>query len=523
MNLVIVHHHLNRGGVTQVILNHLRALRHAGVDGAYERIVVVYGGRRTGWPEASEPALERVELEVVPSIDYDSVVSVEADTPYQDMLAMLKRRSLSPELTLLHVHNHTLGKNVAWPAALSRLAADGYRMLLQLHDFAEDFRPENYRHQVAFYENRGTSMQEVYFQAPHVDYAVLNSRDRTILRSAGFAGEKLAWLPNPVHSFPELPDRIEARRKLREVFDVAPEERYILYPVRGIRRKNVGELVLWSAIAPGPTTFGITLAPLNPAELAPYEQWEALAEELQLPCKFDVGGNAGLSFSENLAAADAIINTSVAEGFGLVFLEAWLTGNLLIGRDLPEISADFKAAGLQLDTLADALWVPRRSPIGQRELFSEANYRQRIEELFDQVLTDFGQPALGVEAIQQQLDERLAADWIDFALLTVEAQTEVIRAAAGDRELADAIVEKNAHVMRPLCEHEVDYAATIQANAEIVLSRFSLKETGERLHERYELLQGQEPGPVTALRTADQILQEFVKLERLHPVRLESV
>ncbi|MBA2117198.1 hypothetical protein [Bremerella alba] len=522
MNLVIVHHHLNRGGVTQVILNHLRALHEAGATDIFDRIVVLYGGRATGWPDQAEPALEGVQLVSIPSIDYDTVTAVGEEAPYRATSEVLKKLELAPEETLLHVHNHTLGKNVAWPNALARLAEAGYRMLLQLHDFAEDFRPDNYRRQIEFHAASGTGMAEVFFQAPHVHYAVLNSRDRSILEKSGFPHEKLAWLPNPVQPFPILPHRADARHKLQEKLSVSPNQKYVLYPVRGIRRKNVGELVLWSALAPPGTTFGITLVPENPVELNPYQAWQALAEELQLPCKFDVGGDQGLSFHENLAAADAIINTSVAEGFGLVFLEAWLTNNLLIGRDLPEISADFKEAGLRLDSLAASLFIPKRCPITSREVFSEQAYRQRMAQLFMQVQQDFGQEAMEVEDLAKQLDERLSDDWIDFALLTVEAQREVVRAVAENQELAEAIVQENEHVMRPLTQEDANFDSTIQINSQIVLTRFGLKGTGERLRQRYEQLARQQPGPVSSFSGADRILRQFVELSRFHPVRLED-
>ncbi len=520
MNLAIVHHHLNRGGVTQVILNHLRALHEAGARELFDRVLVLYGGRATGWPEASEPALEGVELVEIPSIDYDTVVAVGEEAPYRATSETLEKLGLAPEETLLHVHNHTLGKNVAWPNALARLASEGFRMLLQLHDFAEDFRPDNYRRQVEFYAEKGTGMAEVYFQAPHVHYAVLNSRDRGILEKAGFAEEKLTWLPNPVQPFPVLPHRADARQKLRDKLGVKSSDQYVLYPVRGIRRKNVGELVLWSAIAPTGSTFGITLAPVNPVELKPYQAWQSLVEELHLPCKFDVGGDEGLSFLENLAAADAIINTSVAEGFGLVFLEAWLADNLLIGRDLPEISADFKEAGLRLDSLTSSLHVPKRSPIDGREVFTESKYRKKMSKLFTQVLQDFGQD--DPEDLDKQLDERLSDEWIDFALLTVEAQREVVRAVAKDKALGEAIVQENAHVMRPLTEENANFDSTIQINSQIVLTKFGLKGTGERLRERYQQLMRQKPGPVSSFNGANRILRQFVELSRFHPVRLEN-
>lgn len=521
MNLAIVHHHLNRGGVTQVILSHLRALHEADALKDFERIVVFHGGRITGWPTEAEPALARVELEGVASIDYDNVVDVAKDAPYNDMSAALSRRDLPAESTILHVHNHTLGKNAAWPGALARLAEDGYRMLLQLHDFAEDFRPDNYRHQVEFYGGKG--MTEVYFQAPHVQYAVLNSRDRNILLGAGFQEDHLAWLPNPVHTFPPLPHKADARQKLRERCGVPESDWFVLYPVRGIRRKNVGELVLWSALSPRPTTFAVTLAPVNPVERPAYDAWQAFAEERDLPCKFDVGGEAGLTFHENLAAADAIINTSVAEGFGLVFLEAWLTDNLLIGRDLPEISADFKNAGLRLDSLAPALWIPRRSPLSDRTVFSEQRYREQMAELFRGIVTSFGLDDSLMDSFDTQMDARLADDWIDFALLTTQAQREVIDSILNERELAEMIVQENAQVMRPLTEPNAKLTGLIEGNAQIVLQRFSLRGTGETLRQQYSQLMKQTPGAVSPLANAEAILRQFVDLSRLHPVRLETV
>ena len=147
---------------------------------------------------------------------------------------------------MLHVHNHSLGKNRALPRVVPRLAASGYGMLLQIHDFAEDFRPENYR-------NLGRPAPEMlYPQASNVHYAVLNGRDRAILAAAGADPARLHLLPNPVLDVNRLPERSAARVKLHERFGVAPGDRYLLYPVRCIRRKNVGEaLLLRRAVAAG--------------------------------------------------------------------------------------------------------------------------------------------------------------------------------------------------------------------------------------------------------------------------------
>src|SRR5690606_38885832 len=101
---------------------------------------------------------------------------------------------------------------------------------------------------------------------------------------------RLHFLPNPVIEPPPLPDRREARQALQNRFGVEPSAEYVLYPVRGIRRKNLGEFVLLSVLrthqrrrqgAAG-STFGLTLAPLNPQALPYFERWKRLAAELAL-------------------------------------------------------------------------------------------------------------------------------------------------------------------------------------------------------------------------------------------------
>ena len=73
MLIAIVHYHLNRGGVTQVIASHLRALdrQAAAADGGL-RAVVFHGGRCAGWPDRL-PDVDTLEYEVraVAGLDYD--------------------------------------------------------------------------------------------------------------------------------------------------------------------------------------------------------------------------------------------------------------------------------------------------------------------------------------------------------------------------------------------------------------------------------------------------------------------
>ena len=51
----------------------------------------------------------------------------------------------------------------------------------------------------------------------------------------------------------------------------------------------------------------------------------------------------------------ALVTTSIAEGFGLAFLEPWISGSSVVGRNLPDITEDFS---VELDHLYDRFDVP---------------------------------------------------------------------------------------------------------------------------------------------------------------------
>ena len=104
---------------------------------------------------------------------------------------------------------------------------------------------------------------------------------------------------------------------------------------------------------------------------------------MRLPCRFEVGAPGALTFMENLAAADAILTTSLAEGFGMVMLESWLAGRPLLGRDLPEITPDFVRRGLRLDWLRPRLLVPM-------EWIGRDRFHRAVVEAYRQTLESYG-------------------------------------------------------------------------------------------------------------------------------------
>lgn len=518
MNLTILHYHLNRGGVTSVIANHLRALKAAEATREGLRAVILHGGRRTGWTESVARELSDVDvsLQEIPGLEYDEGAAAQPRELAEEIRQVLDGVGFTPETTIIHAHNHALGKNVSIPGALRELAAAGYRLLLQIHDFAEDFRPEVYRRLKQGLAPRGTDkLQSVlYPQANQIHYAVLNRRDYDILRSAGLDSERLHLLPNPVQGFASLPPREAARSKLREKFAVPADARLLVYPVRGIRRKNLGEALAWSLLAGEGTRVGLTLAPLNPVEKPSYERWEMLAAELRLPVAFELGGPGGLDFLEVVAAADIMLTTSVAEGFGLAFLECWLAGRGIVGRDLPEITSDFVASGLRLDGLRPKLRVPV-------DWFDRQVLGRRIIDAYDRVADAYERPPLEATQRDGLMNELTAGGNVDFGVLDSALQRETIARINGDSSARVRMLDLNPWIDDAL--HSAGDDALVQQNAAAVRSHYGLEPFGRKLSELYaSLIASPSADEMGALPAGERILDEFVKPTRFHPIRSES-
>ena len=122
MRLAIVHSHLRKGGVTKVIATTLEAL---GKDTS--EVVVISS------TEPEEPL--GCKWVVVPELAYDDEPSGQKVERLADAIISGAREALGDLPELWHVHNHSLGKNVNFPAALGRILCDGVASLLQIHDF----------------------------------------------------------------------------------------------------------------------------------------------------------------------------------------------------------------------------------------------------------------------------------------------------------------------------------------------------------------------------------------------------
>ncbi|MEL7265943.1 MAG: glycosyltransferase [Planctomycetota bacterium] len=463
-----------------------------------KRILLLSGPRSKGLDlktlrEVSSVPIEHVPL---PRLEYDSVLKEKGAARHdgQSMTAeihgALQRHDCDPQNTVIHWHNYSLGKNLASPDAVRGLHTLGYRLLLQIHDFAEDNRPANLAYLLQGFGDGDIAAaitDWLYPDLPNVHYACLTYGDTSRVQSLGLCHGSVSTLPNPVLSHADAtsgdtgstnpgqkvekdaPDgsglaadsqakpnqNQETKQKVFAANSIPEDAKLVLYPVRGIRRKNVGEMLMLAAMMQSHSRktnstrfyFGITLRPKNPREASSYEQWRQLAQDLELPVCFDMGMQADITFDENVAAADWMLSTSVAEGFGMVFLESSQIGSPLLARDLPGVTEHFRNAGIQFPHLYDQLSVPLTSLHYQLSIqLRQAIWRVAVSQLPHELAGEC--PGLTTQQLPNQ--PRRA----DFAHLPTQFQSDLIRQVTTNSSTANRVLEWNQGIVSALTESD---------------------------------------------------------------------
>jgi hypothetical protein len=483
MRVCIVHYHFRRGGVTRVTAQALEALKNTQVQCCV----------LSGEPVQTLP--DSVKTGVVEGLCYHGQGG--STDPDQLAEALLKEatRLLGCAPDVWHIHNPTLGKNMAISQAIVQLAQQA-PVLMQCHDFAEDGRAVNYARL-----KQADSLGSLYPVAPQVHFAVLNGRDHSLLAEAGYPDQRLHLLPNPVtlsEADHQLPPGDQAA--INKAMGPLGGRPLIMYPTRAIRRKNLGEWLLWAALMGQTHAFATTLTPDNPEARAVHDRWVQCARDLDLPVVFGLAERSGAAFSSLLAAAEAIGTTSVAEGFGMAFLEPFLAGKPLCGRDLPDITQDFKTSGLNLESLYARLDVPV-------DWVGETAFKRALKRGLSQTYQAYGQ-AMPEQALTDAFEGATASDRVDFGRLDEPLQEAVLKRVCADPG-ARAWVEPGR--LNPRQD-------TTASNAALVAEAYSLGVYQKQLTGLYQQL-SQAPLHAPEFLDPARVLSAFLQPERFQLLR----
>ncbi|MCL2066136.1 MAG: glycosyltransferase [Treponema sp.] len=439
MKIALVHYHLRRGGVTSVIMNQARALTGAGV----ELLIIAGEAADTVFPFA-----------LVEGLDYDPPGAVYSHAEREERARQLSQGILRAmderwggPADVVHVHNPLIQKNSLLLPALEVLGGSGVRLLLQNHDLAEDYRPDVYNAGIEYPQN--------------CHYAVINSRDYNYLLRAGLKSDGLHLIPNEVAA---------------QTSSAGLERSRYLYPVRAIRRKNIGEALLLSLFIPKNCTVAVTL-PASDRDNKRYSRWTEFARSLNAPVEFGAGINSSLAdlFGSTVCA----ISTSIKEGFGFSFLEPWTAGCALAGRRIDYVCSDFEQAGVHFDRLYSSLNIPKK-------YITAGDPREKMEDAIRRIYESFSLAA--PEHVMRTLKDDLdGSENIDFGRLDEEMQESVIRTLCEDAQAKRRIAEMN-----PMLEKlgEKQNADLVEANRGIIQKYYGREQITEKLLKMYTSVMG---------------------------------
>jgi hypothetical protein len=479
VKVALVHYHLQPGGVTRVIENTVEAWK---INGNGPEDYVILSGRN--YPERK---LQNVR--VVEGLDYMDLSDATDPLILKERMEEAARSVLGQLPDIWHIHNHSLGKNAGLSGAVSELAKSGARLLLQPHDFAEDGRPQNFR-------NLGDTRALLYPTARQIHYAALNKRDQLFLqKTTQDYNSPIHLLANAIPHQPDLGNLVNKKH-----FPELPEN-LILYPVRAVRRKNLGELALLSATHPE-FHFANSLGPTNPAFHSTYMDWIEYSQYHKLNLTYGLGERTEARFPEMVNHAQAIINVSVAEGFGLGFLEPWTFEKCLIGRNIPEITSDFSELGVNLENLYHELWVDQ-SLIDHQELHNS------ISTCLNSAYHDYRRE-LPVDAVRHATASIHTEYGVKFGRLNEDLQKQVIAGIqSSDEETLSIQSQAKLKILdKPSIRH----------NQAAVTENFSLSAYGSRVIQIYRNLLESQTEKVT-FANSEKMLDQFLSPERLNLLR----
>ena len=451
MRVAIVHYHLEPGGVTSVI---------AAASQALDIPHIILTGEH----------ISRLSYRQRPLSQSSGGGGQLA------LLADLRAKAFSALGTppdVWHFHNPTLGKNDFFPTLIAAMAEAGEKLVLHIHDLAEDGRPENYQ-----------TIPPLYPIGPRIHYAFINERDRQHFIQAGLPEASATLIHNPV----------PLRSGMAVPFRQAGAPPLLFAPIRGIRRKNLGEMVLLSSLLPRDARIAISRAPQNPEWLGIHDAWKNFAARHQFPISFDVVSE-DQPFEQWMDRATHLVTTSIAEGCGLPFLESLTWRRPLIGRELsPE----------NVGHLYQKILVPR-------EWLDQDSLLTHLTRSLSHTWKSYGRK-LSTDTIQRACQQLIHGAFLDFGNLPESFQKTII--LHPDR---DQLQVQHGTTTRPLKQW---LAESLHETSPLpgLPEQFTPRAHAAQLRQIYQQIHAADFQPITYL-DRKKILTAYLTPENFHFLR----
>jgi len=587
LHLGILHYHLRFCGVRTVISASLRSLIGFGNVSSLHIDLIASDARQTPgitllnelheWTKYYPNVQVTLQAIQIPELAYNEIPAKDRDHLFRDadklchrILESLSIQRCSMEIPyILHAHNLTLGKNprltLALKYAADRLKRDHLpaKKLNQIHDFAEDKRPERWAAlcNCSGRNDPSLAVEMMYPASENIHWVCLNSSDRRRLLTIGLPPHRVDLLPNPIddqaYRLSQNPERKapahpavngyqdDLKQRISDYaqkngFRFEANRKILLSPVKAIRRKNIAESILLLMDRNDKEDryqLLITLKAQSREDVAYCTALEQFVKDTRLPVVIGFGSELLSSspqrkihdgqiekycLADVAAISEAVVTTSIQEGFGYVFHEPWLLRKAVLGRNLPSLTADFTAEGMNLDHLYTHLLIPQ-SWLEKKEDDLYKAYYEKYSLLRNAAHLDICsykefQIQWNKTKIHPLVDTSGSTEnRIDWADLDLELQLDILHKIHRSPELIRQLVFTSGDRSKIECWYPTDLSAIMEQNRSIVEQHYGLAHYAQRFKQiiHRTATAGQDPtdSPVRPDNTA--LLDEFSSVENL--------
>ena len=462
---------------------------------------------------------------------------------------------------ILHCHGLPLGKNPKLSAAIKLLAEECEKsktplwILNQVHDFAENSRPamlQNIQYCTGRKDEKFAA-EIIYPNSRNIFYATINSRDADNLRLAGIDEKRIFFLPNSIDTDffsakpittkkkfkKQLIDAIE-KYSAKNHYSFDPKRKILLSPLKCMRRKNNAEsILLLKALNYLEDNFQlvVSLEAHSGPDVTYDNKIKRFVRKEGLPVVIGVGAKiisgseerekhhgkvTKFSLVDLFAVSTAALTTSMIEGFGFAFHEAWIAGKPVVGRRLPYVCRDFQRNGLKLNHMykklfVDVKWIKNCEERLLKIFHRDVNKMRRKQEMFP----------LSKKTVLREINKTKFfkvnnCKCIDFKDLSVEMQLEAIKTIFADGEKTKRFIKINPIVKKILKMVKKRPAELVKHNKKVIMQKYSLKAKAKRLKHFYSTGTENYLRKIKKRKVSNaKVIAKYLDLDYVHPLTVD--
>ena len=382
-----------------------------------KRITLLSGGTESERPELGTLGIP-TDFIHEPACDY---FSNQAETP--ESISEKIQRALwrvmegsAASRTLIWFQNPALARNAILCREVAKISKEaGTALILHHHDFwcAGRWARWNELKQCGFHD-LSSGADILFASATRSVHAGINLQDFQTLKRCFPASA--FHLPNPVlRPAASSPANIDAA-KAWVAKELKSEAQLWIYPTRFLRRKNLLEAILLTRWLRPDAILATTSGQYSQDEANYAHDIKQATAKHGWCVHFGLLDKPGAPrVADLLQLAEAVVHTSVQEGFGMTFVETAASGTPLVAREIPAVMPDLAAMGFKFPQLYEDIQIAPG-------LFDVEAEIQRLARLAESARERLPVPF-------QKIFPDLAADAggpFSFSRLTRQAQMEVL-------------------------------------------------------------------------------------------------